>query len=115
MNGEFPHVAYLYEGVRSRRVEMEITSGELVIQGRGNERISVQLIVEVVDSDMPGCAERSKTRRGARGKLILLDYTGGAPDRFFNTHLDLPCGVHEAWLDDDSKVTIRVDRLKKKR
>jgi hypothetical protein len=115
LNGEFPHAEYVYEGLQRRRVEVEVTSGQLVVQGEGaNERISVRLIVEVVDSNKPGCTERTKTRRGARGTMTLIDYPRGAPDSFVNAFLDLPCGVDEAWKDADSDVTIRVNRLKKK-
>ena len=117
-SGETPHADYVSEGVRRRHVDMAITSGQLVIQGAADsreERFSVRLIVEVVDSNKPGCAERSKTRRGARGKLTLVYYPSGAPDRFVNAVLDLPCGVDESWKDEDSDATIRVERVKKKR
>lgn len=116
ISGETPHAEYAYEGLRSRDVDMEITSGFLIVQGGAGsetERRSVRLIVEVVRSNKPGCPARSKTRRGARGKLVLIYYPRGAPNSFANADLDLPCGVDEKWTDSD--VTIRIEKLKKKR
>jgi hypothetical protein len=118
LNGGFPHVEYEYEGVRSRRVDMVITSGDLYMQGdpgRENERLSVRLAVEVAESNLDGCPERTKTRRGARGILTLVYYPRGAPDAIVSTFLRLPCGVDESWTDEQSDATIRVERVKKKR
>lgn len=115
MSGEAPHVEYEYEGVRSRRLDMVITSGELIMQGApgsASERFSVRLVLEVVRSNMPGCLARTKTRRGARGTMTLISYPRRAPDRFVSTFLDLPCGVDESWTDDDSDATIRVERVR---
>jgi hypothetical protein len=118
LNGALPEVEYEYEGVRSRRIVMAITSGELTIVGdigSEDERRAVRLVAEVVDSNKPGCPERTKTRRGARGTITLVYYPRGAPNRFISTFLDLPCGVDERWDDDESDATIRIDRVKKKR
>jgi hypothetical protein len=116
LNGELPHARYEYEnGLSQRYVEVEVTSGQLVVQGdAANERISVKLIVEVVASNKPGCPKATKTRRGARGTMTLIDYPRGAPNKIANAFLDLPCGVDEAWKDADSDVTIRVTKVKKK-
>ena len=109
--GELPTFRYVREGIRDRRLELEVTSGELLMQGAAGsptERFSVRLVVEVVASNVPACPAASKTRRGARGKLVLVDYPRGAPDRFVNASLDLPCGEDEGWMSTDSDVTIRV-------
>jgi hypothetical protein len=105
------------EEPRDRHLTVQVTSGELIMQGAAGskaERLSLRLIVEVVTSNKPSCPARSKTRRGARGKLTLIYYPRGAPDSFVNTVIDLPCGVDESWTDQDSDATILVQRLKKK-
>jgi hypothetical protein len=117
LNGALPEVEYTYEGVRSRRIVLAITSGDLTVVGdigSEGERRAVRLVAEVVDSNMPGCPERTKTRRGARGTITLVYYPRGAPSSFASTFLDLPCGVDESWNDDDSDATIRIDRVRKK-
>lgn len=103
--------------LRDRRITMEVTSGRLWMQGAPGskeERLSLDLLVEVVVSNKPSCPARTKTRRGARGKLVLVDYPRGAPDDFISADLQLPCGVNEGWSSDDSDVTIRLTKLKKK-
>ena len=111
LSGEMPAFRYVREGIRDRRLALEVTSGELIMRGAAGsaaERFSLRLIVEVIASNVPACPASSKTRNGARGKLILVDYPRGAPDRFVNASLDLPCGEDEGWVSTDSDVTIRV-------
>ncbi len=118
LTGVTPELTYVREGLRDRRVVVEATSGQLSIQGApgsADERFSVRLNVEVVASNVPSCPAASKTRRGARGKVVLVDYPrGGKRDAFVNTSLDLPCSVDESWSTPDSNVGITVTRLKKK-
>jgi hypothetical protein len=116
--GVTPELTFVREGLRDRRVVVEATSGELTMQGAAgsaDERFSLRLNVEVVASNVSSCPERSKTRRGARGKVVLIDYPrGGKRDAFVNASLDLPCGVDDSWVSPDSNVGITVTRAKKK-
>jgi hypothetical protein len=105
VSGELPHFTHTHE-VPSRRLDLEVRSGNLAITG-SNHRIAVVLVVVVVSSDDPKCPP------GARGRVTLVEYPGKDPtdEDFVNATLEL-CSHDEGWSGDDSDVGVTVTRRK---
>lgn len=99
-NGRPPVLTY-----SASRLERERTYRLIVNSGQYNRTArstALVLSVEVFDSDDPDCRERTATRPGARGRVILAEREVGS-----SVVLELACGVDTAW-NDDPRVAINV-------
>ena len=95
-----------YSGGDHGRIRLTVTSGSYFLDPANAD--ALHLNVEVTESNDPACAERTDTKRGARGKVVLTVNHSGS-----TIELDLACGeVHRVWHGDGSEVTIdyQIDR-----
>lgn len=77
---------------RERTYRLFVNSGQY---NRTARSTALVLSVEVFDSNDPDCRERTATRPGARGRVILAEREEGS-----SVVLELACGVDTTWNDD---------------